>query len=438
MGRVQQGYVYAASGAFYVRYWDDDSLTGETRTVQRSERLCAGPDGEYQSEKNGGTPCTLDAKGDRYSIRKVRGKRVLSSDLKRVLNSFMDGVNRRRANGTKSNIKQDMRIVDFWDQHYLPYCEKIVEVGERTGRPRKKPSTMKGYRQLWRQHLNGHFGELTLREYEPDMGTTFLDSLTNTQSSTTIRHIKALGSAIFKRALIEKRIKVNPWHDVEMPDDAIAPERTQHYTIEEAEDIISALVDHLDCQLILALSCFLGIRPGEIAALRWEDFDSDNVHIRRRVFEGDVDVPKTPESVAPLPLIDQVRIPLKLWRKQCGKPSDGWVFESRNGTPVDLHNVISRIIIPHVNGKKKCVPCDRVPKKSGVTWKGLYAGRRGACTAVIEATKGDYSVAQALLRHKSMQTTLNVYKKQITPAAFKEGMMLYQRKALAAKSGDSK
>ena len=41
-----------------------------------------------------------------------------------------------------------------------------------------------------------------------------------------------------------------------------------------------------------------------------------------------------------------------------------------------------------------------------------------AAAAVIEATGGNYAVAQALLRHKSMTTTLNAYKKQITPAGF--------------------
>jgi hypothetical protein len=30
-----------------------------------------------------------------------------------------------------------------------------------------------------------------------------------------------------------------------------------------------------------------------------------------------VDTPKTEESVAPLPLIDQVRVPLELWRAKC-------------------------------------------------------------------------------------------------------------------------
>jgi integrase len=192
---------------------------------------------------------------------------------------------------------------------------------------------------------------------------------------------------LFKRAVNEQRIKTNPWHGVQMPDDAIESSETQHYTLEETENIVSALVDHVDCQLVMALSCLLGLRPGEIAALRWEDFDPESVNIRRSVVRGNV------------------------------------------GTPVDLHNLIARVIKPHVEGKSECERCHKVPKNSGVEWKTLYAGRRGACTAVIEATGGNYAVAQALLRHKSMKTTLDVYKKQITPQSFKEGMKLLEEAA---------
>lgn len=85
-----------------------------------------------------------------------------------------------------------------------------------------------------------------------------------------MKHIKALGTTIFSYAVVEEFLTLNPWHEVKIPQDAIEPERTQHYTIEEAEDLISALVDHVDCQLVIALSYFLGLRPGEIAALRWK------------------------------------------------------------------------------------------------------------------------------------------------------------------------
>lgn len=396
MGRIQTGYVYEASRFFYVRYCVNEIVDGKPQRVQRSHRLC---------EKDGRTYKDTDSR----SVRLLRDE-------------FMLKINQQDSQSSHA-FQQDMRVADFWEQRYLPYCEEVIKL---TGEPRKKPSTIRGYKQVWEQHLKAHFGNLTLRQYEPHRGTQFLQSLTGSCGKNTLKHIKALASSIFKRAVIEQRIKVNPWHDVEMPEDAIEPERTQHYTLEESENIISVLVDHVDCQLVMALSCFLGLRPGEIAALKWEDIDAECVRIRRSVVRSIVGVPKTPESVADLPLVNpRVIIPLELWRQKSGNPSHGWVFPSRKDTPADLHNLIARVIVPHVLGRKSCVRCKRIPEKPKpeLVWKSLYAGRRGACTVTIERTNGNYAVAQALLRHKSMTTTLNVYKKQITPEAFRAGLL---------------
>jgi integrase len=385
MGRIQRGYIYEASGCFYVRYWTTEIVDGRSQRVQRSEKLC---------EKN-----------DKYYARTSKAVKLLRDD-------FMHKQNQQQNSNRAVNRAADMPVVEFWEKHYLPYCEAIVPL---TKQPRKKPSTVRGYKQIWNQHLKVHFGPMTLQDYEPHIGTQFLESLTATQNKNTIRHIKALGSSIFKRAVNERRIKMNPWHDVQMPDDAIDGRPTEHYTWEEAEDIISALVEHVDCQLIVALACFLGLRPGEIAGLRWEDFDKDYVHIRRSVVRGKLGTPKTTESLAPIPLIDPVRIPLKLWRQKSGKPTEGWLFPSDANTPATLNNFVNRIIKPTLKAKK-------------IVWKqgGLYCGRRGACTEAIEKTNGNYAIAQALLRHKHMTTTLKVYKKQITPGAFKAGMKMLE------------
>jgi integrase len=416
---AQQGTIYLLDGTWYLKYRTLDA----GKRVHKTEKLCA---------ENGQQHHALCSERGEHRARKHSTKRtkngnpvvIAPKNLNAVRLKVMEPVNARQSNGRTT--RQDMLIADFWE-HYVTYCEEIVKL---TGKARKKPSTVRGYKQIWKQHLKAHFGDMTLQRYEPSMGTQFLQSLTGTQGKSTLKHIKALGSSLFKRAVVEQRIKVNPWHDVQMPDDAIESKSTKHYTLEEAEDIISALVDHVDAQLVMALSCFLALRPGEIAALRWEDFDADSVHIRRSVVRGIVDVPKTPESVAPLPLIDQVRVPLELWRQKSGKPTEGWVFKKvrkiGEDVPADLHNLIARVIKPHVEGKDKCERCDLTPKKSGVEWKTLYAGRRGACTAVIENTGGNYAVAQALLRHKSMTTTLNVYKKAITPEAFKSGMKMLE------------
>ena len=338
----------------------------------------------------------------------------------------MAGINAQQSNG--HDAQADMSVSDFWETRYLPYCEREYKgVG-------MKPSTVRGFKQIWRQHLKVHFADATLQGYTPDLARRFLGSIKTTQAKNSLKHVRALGSALFNEA-IERglRKEANPWH-VKLPKDCKDTEQTQHYTLEEAENIVSALIEHPDAQLVITLACFLGLRPGEVAALRWEDFDADSVHIRRSVVRGHVGTPKTLESIATLPLIDQVKVPLELWRQKSGDPKEGWMFGSRNDTPTDLHNVINRVIIPHVNGSGRCIPCDKVPKKSGVMWKGLYAGRRGAATAIIGLTNGNYAAAQELLRHKSMNTTLQFYKKQ-TKSAVADGLKIMQ-KALSAGAGE--
>jgi integrase len=383
MGRIQRGYIYEASGCFYVRYWTTEIVDGRAERVQRSEKLCE--------------------KSDKHYARNAKAVKLLRDD-------FMHKHNQESASNRAVNHAVDMPVADFWEKVYLPHCEAVV-----MGNPRKKPSTVRGYKQIWNQHLKDHFGSMTLKEYEPSTGTRFLDGLTATQNKNTLRHIKALGCSIFKRAVNEQRVKVNPWHDVQMPDDAVDGASTQHYTWEEAENIISALVDHVECQLIVALACFMGLRPGEIEGLKWEDFDPEWLHIRRSVVRGMEGTPKTEESIASIPLwTDAVRVPLELWRQKNGNPTEGWLFPTEAKTPAALNNFINRMIKPTL-------------KKEGIAWRrgGLYCGRRGAATEVIEKT-GNVALAQALLRHKNMGTTLTFYKKRISDRAFLTGMKSLQ------------
>jgi hypothetical protein len=77
--------------------------------------------------------------------------------VKLLAQEFMLSINRQ-----EPSDGEDMTIAVFWEQRYLTYCEEVI-VG---GRPRKKPSTVRGYRQIWAQHLKAHFGTLTLRQYQ--------------------------------------------------------------------------------------------------------------------------------------------------------------------------------------------------------------------------------------------------------------------------------
>jgi integrase len=387
--RFQTGSIYEAYGAFHIKYYTTVLREGKEVRAQRSHKLCR------KDPKHHSATC---------------------KPVKKIASDYMATIN--AADGTVQN-PDSLTVGEFFDSRYIPHCE---EVSQRTGQPRQKPSTVRGHKQVWRQHLKTHFGKVTLQEYQAVLGTRFLKALCSTQGKTTIKHVRSLGSSIFKLAVSDELIKTNPFRDVPIPEDAEEGDDTAHYTLSEVEDLISALAAHVDCQLVLSLACFLGLRPGEIAALKWSDIDNGWLHVQRSVVRGNVDKPKTRESIAKLPIVDAVRVPLELWRQKSGV-SEGWIFGSRNNTPVDLHNMIARVILPHLNAKRNCVLCKKVPTVTKeIEWKGFYAGRRSAATNVIEQTGGDFAVAQQLLRHKSATTTLSFYKKLMTPQTFQERM----------------
>jgi integrase len=392
MTRHQTGSIYKAYGAYHLKYYATVMREGKAVRAQRSHRLCS----EKKTKKE-----AKSLAAEFIATVNLADKRIITDS--------------------------DLTVAEFFEKRFIPYCEEFVPV---RGRVRQKPSTIRGHWQVWNQFLRDHFGSSSLQDYDTDKGNDFLQSLQDTKSGRVLKSIKSLGTAIFKRAALDKRIKTNPWRDVELPDDAAESSETEAYTREEAEDMIAALVDHVDCQLILALACFEGLRPGEIAALKWSDVTGDELCIRRSVVRGKVDTPKTKDSIADIPLISVVPQLFAQWRLKCRTSKEDWVFPSNNDTPVDLHNLISRVIRPHVEGERfkqrgvavECIRCGKVPQGTQYNWKTLYAGRRCAATLAISLSHGNFQLAQKLLRHASLKTTLDIYDKGLTKKQLRDAL----------------
>jgi integrase len=383
--RFQTGYIYEASGSFFVRFYQTEIIEGSEKKVQRSHRLC------FKDETHPTKTCKAV-------------KRLAAEKMAEVNAQVFPVVNQT--------------VGDFWEKTYLVFIQENL-----------RHSTVHGYEQIWHQHLKRHFGEILLRDYKTHHGSLFLTSLAKKLGRHTIQHIRSLASGIFSHAVNVGRIDSNPWHDVKVLGKTIEPGETAHYTLEEAEDIISALVDHVDAQLIVCLSFFMGLRPGEIQGLRWEDIDSTPdsegrqwIHIRRAVVRNIVGETKTISSVASLPLIAPVQIPLEIWRAKSargalGKTTEGWLFPNQKGKPIDLRCVVSRTIRPTLTARN-------------IEWKTLYAGRRGAATILTQLT-GDALAAKELLRHKNLAVTTDKYVKAI-PQALLRGIKLLET---ASKTG---
>jgi hypothetical protein len=363
-----EGSVRLKNGAWHLEYKDAEGN-------RKSAKLCDKDDLHFSAT------CS--------AVRELAGQKIAELSAALV---------KTNGNGTKP----DMRVVDFWQNVYLPWAR---EVNPKVGEANLRNSTVAGYEQVWSLHLTDHFGTVELRAYETPTATEFLTSLAKTQGRNTINHIRSLMSGIFKHALSQGYIKANPIKDATVLGKTARPAKTGHYSLREALSILSALADHCECQLIMALSFFWGLRPSEIRGLRWEDFcdgSSENcpickeddwdiavahVHIRRAIDkQGHESKPKTDESEQPLPLMIPISMPLRIWRERCGDPTEGWLFENKNGVSMDLRDWVRTRIRPTLLANK-------------LKWKGLYAGRRGAATMLLQLT-GNALASQQMLRHK--------------------------------------
>jgi integrase len=396
MAKIQrgQGRIYEASGSYYVQYYTGRIIAGTKGPIreQKSERLCS--------------------KDDKHCVKRLKGEWWISPALRDLRDKVMVRIREHRQQGRTNESAQpkDMKIADFWEQVYQPFIEQ-----------NKAPRTVVGYKKIWSQFLKPHFGESTLRQYSTGQGTKFVTVLSSKYSRATLQHIRALGSAIFSHAIAieilgKDALQVNPWHGVRNLAKPKETEPTPHYTLREIQAIIAALEEHPHAQLLMALTFFCGLRPSEAIGLDWSDFTDREgfLHVQRAVVNGVIGKTKTSDD-AFLPLIEPVVSLLNVWHQQCEHPATGWVFPGeRKGKPMNIPNLVARVIRP-------------VLAQNKIEWKGLYAGRRGGATMLVELTKG-LVAPQELLRHKTMVTTANFYKKQ-TQSALPEGLKLLEAAA---------
>ena len=86
-----------------------------------------------------------------------------------------------------------------------------------------------------------------------------------------------------------------------------------------------------------------GLRIGEVLALRWKnvDFDKSLIHVREAVYRGNLSSPKSKSSIRDIPIGPSLKLSLLDLRKTA--PAEAFVFASRNGTPLDSHNLLGRV-----------------------------------------------------------------------------------------------
>ena len=148
--------------------------------------------------------------------------------------------------------------------------------------------------------------------------------------------------------------------------------------------------------LISTLAIIAGMRPGEIFGLQWEHIREDHVDIRQRVYRGEVDSPKTQNSIRRVAISAGLGRMLKEWKKFSIDTSPGaWVFPSEKlKTPLRKDNCWRRGFMPHL-------------KRVGLDWANFQVMRRTHCSLMRELNVDPKVVADQL--GHTLDVNLNVY-----------------------------
>jgi integrase len=182
--------------------------------------------------------------------------------------------------------------------------------------------------------------------------------------------------------------------------------------VSEMQDILAELLAR-DRTLVL-LCMVTGLRRGELAGLKWQDIDFQNLQIdvQRSIVSQVVGRCKTEASQKPVPIDEYTMGDLLAWfRETPFREPEDWVFatnsnragKKRGKQPLWLSTVMRYHIEPVVRnlGIKKRV--------------GWHTFRRTFAT-LLKANGEDVKVVQELLRHGSSRVTLDIYAQAQMPA----------------------
>jgi integrase len=269
----------------------------------------------------------------------------------------------------------------------LSELTKQFLIDERT---QLKPSTLKSYEWYSRRFLSSttlaesHVG--TIRTTDVQFCIDGIAAQTALTHSTLTR-IKSLLCSVFSYAVRTGIRDDNPAKAVRVPKGTRSRE-TSAVSLSELRQTLRVLSG--DALVAVAIAGFAGLRAGEIAGLRWSDYDStkSELKISRSLWRGHETEPKTRASEATVPVVAELK---KILDE--AKLAPNW--SAARIVPANLSNLVERRIKPALAG-------------IGLSWRGWHGYRRGLASSLHSLGVQD-KVIQKILRHSSVGLTQRCY-----------------------------
>lgn len=217
-------------------------------------------------------------------------------------------------------------------------------------------------------------------------------------SKKTKSHIKAQMHRLFEFAMKTEVIEFqrNPMKSVEIRGFRQRVRKKQVLSPEQFQALMQAA--DLRLQVMMLLACSLGLRPSELLALQWPDFDLDRgrLLVSRSVTGRHVAATKTVESEDETFLDSKVLALVLRWKDECPETSEQWLFPNLDtGRPFHADSLRQDYLHP-------------LGQAIGIPNLGWYAFRHTYRT-LLDDQGTPVGVQQKLMRHSNIGTTMNVY-----------------------------
>jgi integrase len=200
------------------------------------------------------------------------------------------------------------------------WLEKIKrgEVLSRNHQP-YKPSAIRGYRHDLETHIYPRLGDVRLDQVRRRDIQAIVEQLTASGlSGSKVRNVVVPLQALYRRAMRDELVTVNPTVDLDLP--AAGGTRDRVASVPEALALVEAL-DEED-RALWATAFFAGLRRGELRGLRDEDVDLERntIYVRRGWddVKGAID-PKSKRGERKVPVAGILRRYLLAHRARTGR-----------------------------------------------------------------------------------------------------------------------
>lgn len=283
--------------------------------------------------------------GSRRKIERVE-KAAAQQDLDELLAMRAQSLDPGSRRGKQATFDE---VIDAW---FESGCPNVSPTANSRHARSKSPNTIANARQLLGTSVRPVVGKLwVVRTSTERLETLFADMAARGYATSTIdRNWNYLNQAC-EHALRHRRIKSNPAAGVLLPERR-PPKQRKSFTITQAEQLVLHAIpaDSRPAMWLTGLMC--GLRPGELAGLRWcyVDLDSEvpTIEVAERALEVEdryvgQAAPKTERGRRTIGLHPLLVAALQRHREEARLlerfDPEGFVFCTRTGRPMSMSNL---------------------------------------------------------------------------------------------------